>query len=113
MSQNVFEKIREFVKMIPKGMVSTYGDVARASGVNDARIVVWAIYGNRDLKVPCHRIVNKNGGLAKKFSLGGIDEHTSRLNADGVKVVKGSVNLKKYGFKFEYKNNRVEYKTDY
>jgi methylated-DNA-protein-cysteine methyltransferase-like protein len=46
--------------------------------------VGWAVYGNQDKDVPCHRIVNKEGYLAKKFSLGGWREQKARLEPDGV-----------------------------
>ncbi len=84
MKKNTFEKIRKIVSQIPEGRVATYGDVAKLSGLQDARIVGWAIYGNEDPHVPCHRVVNKEGYLAKKFSLGGWREQKKRLEPEGV-----------------------------
>jgi methylated-DNA-protein-cysteine methyltransferase-like protein len=99
----MFEKIKEFVAQIPRGKVSTYGAVAKAIGMRDARKVGWAIYKNQDPNVPCHRVVAKNGNLAEKFSLGGWEEQRSRLEADGIVFTKEeSVDLEIYfwdGFK--------------
>lgn len=80
----MFEKIREIVRKIPAGKVMTYGQVARHAGTKNSRIVVYAIYGNQDKTVPCHRVVYKDGRLAENFSLGGWQEQKARLLNDGV-----------------------------
>jgi len=95
----IFHKIRRAVSQIPKGKVSTYGLLAEACGIKDARLVGWSVWGNKDPKIPCHRIVNKDGYLAEKFSLGGWKEQRKRLENDGVEFSeKKRVNLKKYLF---------------
>lgn len=81
---NNFQKIRELVTQIPKGKVSTYGTIAKLAGIKDARQTGWAIYNNQDPNVPCHRVVNKEGYLAKDFSLGGWQEQKRRLEPEGV-----------------------------
>jgi len=81
---SLFEDIRNVVKKIPKGKVSTYGDVAAMVGTTDARKAGWALHGNQDKTIPCHRVVKKDGTLAKNFSLGGWDEQQKLLEADGV-----------------------------
>lgn len=99
----MFEQIKKLVSQIPKGKVTTYGAVAKAIGSKDARKVGWAIYGNQDPNVPCHRVVAKNGGLAEKFSLGGWEEQKARLEADGIVFTKTKlVDIDRYfwdGFK--------------
>lgn len=94
---NIFEKIRGLVAKIPKGKITTYGAIARALGTRDSRLVGWAVYGNTDPTVPCQRVVFKNGGLAKNYSLGGAKEQRQRLEEDGIKFDKADrVDLKKY-----------------
>lgn len=83
----IFTKIRSLVARIPKGKVSTYGTIANLAGIKDSRQVGWAIYNNQDKKVPCHRVVNKDGFLAKDFSLGGWQEQKRRLVPEGVTFV--------------------------
>lgn len=85
--QNTFTKIRSLVSQIPEGKVSTYGTIALLAGIKDARQVGWAIYGNQDPNVPCHRVVNKQGFLAKDFSLGGWEEQKRRLLPEGITFV--------------------------
>jgi methylated-DNA-protein-cysteine methyltransferase related protein len=74
--------LRDTIRQIPKGKVSTYGDVARAAGFpGRARQVVWALRGaSRGL--PWHRVVGAGG----KISLPGENglEQRFRLEAEGV-----------------------------
>ena len=49
------------------------------------RIVGFALHANRDQKVPCHRVVNKDGRLAPNFAFDGYKEQRRRLLAEGTK----------------------------
>lgn len=92
-----FKKIKEVVAKIPKGKLTTYGAIAKSLGIKDNRMVGWAIFGNTDPKIPCHRVVMKNGLLAKNYSLGGWQEQRKRLLKEGIKFTnKSQVDLGKY-----------------
>jgi len=92
-----FKKIRDLVSHIPEGRVVTYGDIADFLGTKDARKIGWALTGNRDPKIPCHRVIKKDGCLAKKFSLGGWQEQRARLEVDGITFLKErQVDLEKH-----------------
>lgn len=99
--ENLFTIIKAEVKKIPKGKVATYGQIAKKVGITDSRKVGWAIWGNQDKTIPCHRVVKKDGSLAEKFSLGGASEHKRRLEEDGI-LFNGEddfkVDLSIYGF---------------
>lgn len=84
MKQNTFEKIYKAVQKIPKGEVATYGEIGTELGISP-RTVGWALHANKDLLVPCHRVVNKEGKLAENFGFGGWREQKRRLLAEGVK----------------------------
>lgn len=63
-----------------------------------ARAVGNALHKNPDPKnIPCYRVVNVRGELAGGFAFGGADAQVALLMADGVEVVYGKVDLKKYG----------------
>ena len=47
--------------------------------------------------IPCFRVVNSKGELAGAFAFGGGGAQAKLLEADGVEVVNGKVDLKKYG----------------
>ncbi len=65
----------------------TYGQVGRAIGIRDARIVGWAMHANTDPKVFCHRVVNKSGGVAESYAFGGWEEQKQKLMEEGVAFV--------------------------
>lgn len=99
--KNIFGKIREKVKEVPKGKVTTYGEVAKGLGIEDARQVGWALHGNKNREVPCHRVVKKGGFLAKGYAFGGWREQKERLAEEGVSFVgEAQVDMKKCFFKF-------------
>jgi len=81
-NQPTFNKVRDFVKSIPRGKVCTYGQVASHLGLKSPRIVGWALRGNQDKNIPCHRVVQKEGTLSPSFSLGGREEQKKRLLID-------------------------------
>ena len=83
-STNFFDKVYEIVKKIPKGKVMTYGQIAEILGTQDARRVGWALHGNTDPKIPCHRVVNKEGGVAINYAFDGWAEQKKKLVAEGV-----------------------------
>lgn len=95
--KGIFNKIREVVTKIPKNKVVTYGNVARAAGISNARIVGWALRGNRDPNIPCHRVVKKDGFLANNYSIGGWQEQKQRLKAEGISFTKeNQVDMEKH-----------------
>lgn len=95
----VFERIYEQVKKIPKGKVATYGQIAILAGnPRWARAVGYALHSNPDpANIPCHRVLNRFGGLAPAFAFGGADAQAALLRKDGVEVREdGTVDLEKY-----------------
>lgn len=99
---SLFKQIRAQVSKIPLGKVTTYGEVARSINLKDSRKVGWAIYGNMDKNIPCHRVVNKEGYVAEKFSLGGWVEHKLRLENEGITFInEKQVDLDKHMYRFQ------------
>ena len=96
------KRIYEAVKKIPRGQVATYGQIAELAGDRKmARAVGNALHKNPDpLHIPCYRVVNSKGELAGEFAFGGAGKQAALLMADGIEVVNGRVDLKKYGMKF-------------
>lgn len=87
-SGNFFERVYMVVKKIPAGKVMTYGQIAEILGTHDARRVGQALHANKDgEKVPCHRVVNKDGRLAPGYAFGGPNEQRNKLLAEGVEFV--------------------------
>lgn len=52
--------------------------------------------------VPCFRVVNSKGELAGEFAFGGTGEQAKLLEAEGIEVKDGRVDLAKYGCEILY-----------
>ena len=98
-----FEKeVYDAVKLVPKGKVATYAQIALMSGhIGAARAVGNALHKNPMFgEVPCHRVVNAKGCPAPDFAFGGAEVQRKMLESEGVKFDKnGSVDLKVYQFR--------------
>ena len=83
---------------IPRGKVATYGQIARLTGNPRAYRAVGNLLRKNEEPgaYPCHRVVNGQGRMAPDFAFGGPDEQAKRLTAEGVEVINGRVDLKKW-----------------
>lgn len=93
------KRIYRAVQQIPRGKVATYGQIAEMAGDRKmARAVGNALHKNPDPDgIPCYRVVNSKGELSGEFAFGGAGRQARLLMADGIEVVDGKVDLKKYG----------------
>lgn len=92
------KKVWAVVKRIPKGCVSTYAQVASEAGFHGhARLAGWALrHAPPKLKLPWHRVINAQGKISLPAGSEGAREQKKRLEAEGVKFVKGRVSLAQY-----------------
>ncbi len=92
------ESVYAYVKQVPRGKVTTYGMIAAAIGhPRAARQVGNALHRNpMPVVVPCHRVVNREGRLAPAFAFGGSEVQARLLEAEGVEVHGGYVDMAKY-----------------
>lgn len=95
------KRIYQAVQKIPKGMVATYGQVAEMAGDKKmCRAVGNALHKNPyPDAIPCYRVVNAKGELSGEFAFGGQGAQQRLLEAEGICVVNGKVDLSKYGMK--------------
>jgi len=71
------KKVYQVIRKIPEGKTLTYREVAKKAGFPRAwRAVGNVLNKNRDLKIPCHRVIRSNGkiggyrnGIKKKIEL--------------------------------------------
>ena len=83
--------VYHLVKLIPKGKVATYGQIAlliqnyNSKFKINPRWIGWVLHRNHDLAVPCHRVVDRTGRIAKSFAFGGWREQKRRLEIEGVR----------------------------
>ena len=96
------KRIYEAVKKIPYGNVAAYSQIAEIAGDKKmARAVGNALHKNPDPdNIPCFRVVNSKGELAGEFAFGGPGAQAKLLEAEGITVVDGKVDL--HLFQWEY-----------
>ena len=89
------KRIYEAVKKIPYGHVATYSQIAELAGDRKmARAVGNALHKNPDPdSIPCFRVVNAKGELAGEFAFGGPGAQAKLLEAEGITVTDGKVDL--------------------
>ena len=62
-----FQKIYALVSQVPFGKVTTYGQVARRLGINNPKVVGYALHSeSMQDSVPWHRIINSKGTISKR-----------------------------------------------
>ena len=98
---NTFQAVYKAVTRIPPGRVSTYGAIAKYIGINNPKVVGYALHSNKtpDI-VPCHRVVNIKGGLAPGYAFGGLTVQKQLLKQEGVSFVNNKVVLEKHLYSF-------------
>ncbi len=98
------ERVYELCRRVPKGRVTTYGDIAKALGTKGYQAVGNALRCNPYAPVvPCHRVVKSDGsigGFKGKINDKEIEEKIKLLKSEGVKIKNNKINLEKYNINF-------------
>lgn len=84
-SSGLKEEVYRWMRQLPEGKVTTYGDIAVLAGHPSAPRIVGGIahFGPDD--IPWHRLVNRYGGLARGYP-GGMEGQAQRLLEEGIEV---------------------------
>ena len=92
----VYQKLRQ----VPKGKVTTYQMLAKATGnTRAARAIGNALNKNPDApRTPCHRVIRSDGSLGG-YALGQKNK-IKILKKEGVEIKRGRVDLKRFGYRF-------------
>jgi O-6-methylguanine DNA methyltransferase len=95
MNNNFKNKVYQLTRLIPKGKVATYGQIARLAGKPKAARSVGAFMKNNPNApaVPCHRVVGADGSLTGYSGKGGINQKKKILLSEGVYFKTTKVNL--------------------
>jgi methylated-DNA-protein-cysteine methyltransferase-like protein len=95
--KDFYEKVFDIVRQIPRGRVTTYGDIGRAIGMrSSARMVGWAVNSakGRD-DMPCHRVVNRLGELTGRMHFATPHLMRELLESEGIEFIGERVDLAK------------------
>ena len=79
-----FTRIYALARQITFGRVATYGQLAALAGNPRLSRIVGCAMSAAGEDVPCHRVVNRLGGLSDAFHPMGRDTHRMLLEMDGV-----------------------------
>ena len=100
-----WEAIYAAVERIPIGCVSTYGAVAQVAGLpRRARLVGTALRSlPTSRRLPWHRVITASGHLAFPENSDAYAKQRSRLAREGVRMIRGRVDLDRHGWPQESK----------
>ena len=88
------------MKRIPRGKVSTYGDIAEVAGLpGRARLVGTTLKQTPDQPgLPWYRVINAGGRISFPAGSTGHARQKNRLEAEGVVFLGDRVNMKRYAW---------------
>ena len=91
------ERVFRIVRMIPKGRVMTYGQIAEILGEGyTPRTVGFVMHSSND-KTPWHRVINAQGGCSTRGLVLPHDKQQRMLEAEGVSFnARGRCSLEQY-----------------
>lgn len=88
---NLQQKIYKKLLQVPKGQITTYGELAKAVGLKNGQRAVGKIMNKNPYPViiPCHRVVMSTGKIGG-YAYG---EHvkTKMLSDEGIKIENGKI----------------------
>lgn len=103
MSEKFQAAVLNLVKQIPRGRVTTYGEIAReiTGSVRAARAVGQAVAKNpTPVQIPCHRVVRSKGDVGE-YKLG-VAAKIKLLSEEGIEIKGGKVvNFEQEFFRFK------------
>jgi methylated-DNA-[protein]-cysteine S-methyltransferase len=105
------QAILRILAEVPKGKVTTYGDLAKELARRDPR---WSPGASRAVgttmknnlcgpQIPCHRVIKSDGGVGnfRGGARGAVEEKIGMLRDEGITVLNGKIDLKKYRHEFK------------
>jgi methylated-DNA-protein-cysteine methyltransferase-like protein len=90
-SDDRFRRICAAVGAIPRGRVSSYGEIAARAGLPRGARLVGRVLAECTDAVPWHRVVNAAGRISFPAGSAAHREQVRRLESEGVPVVGGRI----------------------
>ena len=107
------EQVYYWVSQIPKGKVTSYGYIAKLSGFpRHARHVSKALGAAPNRKqLPWQRVIGSDGKIAFNPDSDHYAIQEALLQKEGVKVIKGKVDLKQYAWEHQLQERDAKHKS--
>ena len=95
------DKIYKNLKKVPKGKVVTYKSLGKSVNSKAYRFVGSCMRNNKHPKeIPCYKVIRSDRRIGNYSGSGGVNGKLKLLEKDGIKVVNGKIDLKKYEYRF-------------
>jgi len=87
LDKKIYKKLLE----VPKGKITTYGELAKAVGLKNGQRAVGKIMNKNPYPViiPCHRVINSNGKIGGYAY--GQEIKSNMLSKEGIKIQNGKI----------------------
>ena len=105
------QAILRILAEVPKGKVTTYGDLAKELAKRDPK---WSPNASRAVgttmknnlcgpQIPCHRVIKSDGNIGnfRSGEKGAVDAKIGMLRDEGVRVTDGKIDLNEYRHVFK------------
>jgi methylated-DNA-protein-cysteine methyltransferase-like protein len=102
--ENIQQQRREAIYLalvqIPKGKVISYGDLAKLAGLTNGARLVGKTLSNlpKGSTLPWYRVINSQGKISLPLDSPSYEKQIKNLIKEGVEVVNGRINLKRFGY---------------
>ena len=88
------------LKKIPRGKVTTYGELAKACNTSPRAVGAIMRSNKRPEIYPCYKVVMADGSLGGYCGSMNNKKKISLLRKNGIVIKNGKIDLKKYLYKF-------------
>lgn len=95
--------VLKLLPKIPRGKVTTYGELARATGTSPRAVGQIMRHNEHPERYPCYKVVSASGkvhGYAGCLRGAKITKKVSLLKKDGIEIKNGKIDLSKHLHKF-------------
>lgn len=89
----------EALRRIPRGKVTTYAALGKLVFLSPRQVAALLRKNPRPDRYPCFKVVHADGRIGG-YAFGGKRKKASLLNAEGIAIRKGKINLKKFGYDY-------------
>lgn len=86
------------IRRIPRGRVSTYGEIATVAGLPRRARLVGTVLKQTAVKVPWHRVVNASGRISLAAGSPSHERQRALLKREGVVFRGDRISLAQYGW---------------
>lgn len=91
-------QLYQLLLAIPAGKVSTYGALSHALHSSPRAVASMLAANQHPDVVACYKVIHSDGRVGGYSATGGALEKIARLQADGIVIVQGRIDLHQFGY---------------